>query len=110
MADMEAPPPSEHEDEASAKVSPPEQEAPATPVLDSHEEGQRAAIAEVEVLDIVGFLATAAAAVILIVNDDANQWWWLGVGLAAALIVISAARLIPMRRRNRATRAPGDTA
>ena len=59
-------------------------------------------IAEVAVLDIVAFLATVAAAVLLGDNDDANQWWWLGVGLATALIVISVACLIPMRRRYRA--------
>jgi hypothetical protein len=66
------------------------------------EQEQRAVIAEVAVLDPVGSLVTVAAAVILIVNDDANPWWWLGVGLAATLIVISAASLIPMRRRYRA--------
>jgi hypothetical protein len=61
-------------------------------------------IAQVAVLDIVAFLATVAAAVILRDHDDANQWWWLGVGLAFALTVISAACLIPMIQRSRAAR------
>ena len=75
---------------------------------DSERQAQWEAIAEVAVLVAVGFLATVGAAVILIVDTDANQWWWLGVGLAAALTVISAARLVPMVRR--ATRARGGTA
>jgi hypothetical protein len=76
---------------------------PRTP--ESPEQGQRAAIAEVAVLDVVGFLAAATAALILIVNSEANQWWWLGVGLAFALTAITTALLIPMVSRYRATRA-----
>jgi membrane protein YdbS with pleckstrin-like domain len=86
---------------------PPRDETP--PVRESPEPGRRAVIAEVAVLDIVAFLATVGAVVKLIVDDAANPWWWLGVGLAAALTVISAVRLIPMVSRYRATRARGDT-
>jgi hypothetical protein len=79
------------------------------PIPDFPEQGQLAAIAEVAVLDIVAFLATVAAVGILIVDAEANRWWLLGGGLAFALTVISAARLIPMWRRYRATRARWDT-